>query len=94
MVALDTRCRDILMLLLESKATLASGEIASQLTITPRMVRYSLRSIEEWLWENDVHLIKKPGRGILIDAPGRVKRDLNRVMLNKFTESLGTSGTP
>jgi transcriptional antiterminator len=78
MIALNTRCRDILMLLLQSQTPLASAEIASQLDITPRMVRYSLRSIERWLQEKDVRLIRKPRCGILIDAPGQVKRDLIR----------------
>ena len=64
------------MLLLQSQTPLASAEIASQLDITPRMVRYSLRSIERWLQEKDIRLIRKPRFGILIDAPGRVKRDL------------------
>lgn len=82
MIALDTRCRDILVLLLESRTALASGEIASQLNITPRMVRYSLRSIEKWLQEKDSRLVKKPGHGILIDTPDRVKRDLIRELEN------------
>ena len=78
MIVLDTRCRDILMLLLESKTTLASGKIALQLNITPRMVRYSLPSVEKWLQGKDIRLIKKPGHGIFIDAPDQVKRDLIR----------------
>jgi mannitol operon transcriptional antiterminator len=76
MIALDTRCRDILVLLLQSQTPLASEEIASQLGITPRMVRYRLRSIERWLQENSVCLTKTPGCGIFIAAPGRVRKDL------------------
>lgn len=82
MVPLDTRCRDILILLLESSAPLASKQIAGQLDITPRMVRYSLGKIEKWLQENSARLTKAPGRGILIDASERVRRDLIRQLEN------------
>lgn len=78
MIALDTRRRDILLILLRSPTPLASAEIASQLNITPRMVLYSLRAIERWLQARDVSLIKKPHYGIFIDAPARTKRDLIR----------------
>jgi len=40
------------------------------------MVRCSLRGIERWLGKRGVRLTKKPGCGILIDAPDQVKRDL------------------
>jgi mannitol operon transcriptional antiterminator len=78
MVTLNARCRDILTLLLQSQTPLASAEIAQQLGVTPRQVRYSLRDIETWLEKRDVHLIKRPGCGILIDAPDRLKSELVR----------------
>jgi transcriptional antiterminator/mannitol/fructose-specific phosphotransferase system IIA component (Ntr-type) len=40
------------------------------------MVRYTLRDVERWLQERNARLIRKPGRGILIEVPGRLKRDL------------------
>jgi mannitol operon transcriptional antiterminator len=75
-IALNTRCRNILMLLLQSERPLASREIALKLGITPRMVRYSLRDAERWLEEEGVCLARKRGRGILIDAPSEVRRAL------------------
>jgi len=63
------------MLLLQSERPLASAEIASQLGLTPRMVRYNLPSIEKWLATKDAQLIKS-GYGVSIDAPDRVRRNL------------------
>ena len=82
MATLNARCLDILRLLLPSQRPLASAEIASQLGITARQVRYSLRRIETWLEKRDVRVTKKPGCGILIDAPNQLKSDLIRELEN------------
>ena len=76
MVTLNTRCRDILMLLLQSQSHLTSVEIAARLDITPSMVRYTLHDIETWLQGKDICLIRKPGYGTFVDAPAGVKTEL------------------
>lgn len=68
MIALDKRSRDILLILLRYNKSLTSGEIASLLGITSRMVRYSLRYTEAWLEERGVSLKCKANYGILIDC--------------------------
>ncbi len=78
MIALDACRRNVLVLLLQSQNPLTAAEIASRLDMTARMVRYRLRSIERWLQARNVQVIKKPGYGILIEAPDQVKKNLIR----------------
>ena len=66
MTHLDTRSRDVLMVLLQNQAPIAIKQIASQLGITPRMMRASLNTIQTWLEERDTELIRKQNYGIQI----------------------------
>ena len=76
MNSLDTRARDILISLLHAEKPLPAREIASQLGITPRAVNYSLNNMEPWLNERDIQIQKKPGAGILINAPEVKKKSI------------------
>ncbi len=66
MTHLDTRSRDVLMVLLQTRAPIAVKQIADQLGITPRMMRASLDTIQVWLRERDADLIRKTNYGIQI----------------------------
>lgn len=66
------------MLLLQTETPATSKEIACQLQITPRMVRYSLESVEDWLRERGVRLLRQHDGGVAIGAQASVKRDLTR----------------
>ena len=74
MAALDTRSRDILMILLHAKFPIPVRQVAEQLEITPRMARSSLDVIEAWLGERGARLVRKPNFGVYIDA-GPTARD-------------------
>lgn len=68
MIVLDNRSRDILLILLRCNKPLVTNEISSQLDLTPRMVRYSLRRVKAWLEKRGVSLESRPNYGILIDC--------------------------
>ncbi|MBM4464046.1 MAG: PRD domain-containing protein [Chloroflexi bacterium] len=78
MMSLSTRQCAILRILLDMDNPISMSEIASQLEITPRMVRYDFRGIERWLQARDVQLIKKANYGVFIEAPREVRIDLIR----------------
>lgn len=77
-MSLSTRQCAVLRILLDMDNLITMSGIASQLEITPRMVRYDFRAIERWLQARDVQLIKKPNYGVFIEAPREVKIDLIR----------------
>lgn len=78
MVALDSRARDILLAILHADSPLSTPDIAAQLSTTPRMVQYALRSVEQWLNRKGVSLEKKTGVGVFINLPHTEKRELAR----------------
>ena len=82
MISLDTRSRDILWMLLQSEAPLPASDIASQLSVTPRMVHYCLGKVERWLATGKVRLVKKPGVGICLDAPAQTRARLSGQLEN------------
>lgn len=63
MTALTTRQRDILHILLESNEPLGASDLADQLQITPRQVRYGLKGLTVWLAQRDITLNTIPGSG-------------------------------
>lgn len=81
---MNTRCRNVLWQLLQSQKPLASSLIASQLNISPRMVRYTLPTIKAWLSTKGAQLVSKRGRGIFIvaspDAQKRIIGELTAVV--------------
>jgi transcriptional antiterminator/mannitol/fructose-specific phosphotransferase system IIA component (Ntr-type) len=75
---LNSRCLNILGLLVESEQPLAAGEIAGQLNISARMVRTSLASATGWLQDGQFILKKVPGVGFSIAGSEKERRRLAR----------------
>ncbi len=75
-VRLNSRCLDVLSLLVASEGPVAAADIGNQLQISARMVRSSLAPAGEWLQDKNVTLQQVPGRGLYLDGPARSKRDL------------------
>ena len=78
MAPLDTRSRDILMVLLQAALPIPVRQVAEQLEITPRMMRSSLDVIEAWLGERGARLVRKPNFGVYIEAAQADKENLIR----------------
>jgi len=76
MAALDTRSRDILLILLNSEVPISCNEIAMRLGTSPRVINYSLRGVEIWLGQRGQSLIKKSGIGNFLDIPASKKKSL------------------
>ena len=76
MASLDTRSRDILMILLQAALPIPVRQVAEQLEITPRMMRSSLDVIEAWLGERGARLVRKPNFGVYIEATPADKENL------------------
>lgn len=76
-------------MLLTKPAPVSTQELASSLGITARMVRYSLESIEQWLAMQDIAVVKRPGFGIVIDAPPQIQKNLLRKV--QQTENVSVS---
>lgn len=69
MIALTTRQRDILKLLVEMDAPLGASELAAQMKLTARQVNYNLEGVARWLSDRQVALKVTPGVGIELDCP-------------------------
>ncbi|MFH2038767.1 MAG: BglG family transcription antiterminator [Chloroflexota bacterium] len=81
-ITLNTRSRNVLMMLLQTSKPLASAEIASTLNLTPRIIRYTTNEIKKWLEERNIVLISRPGYGMEIIVPSGVRADLLRELEN------------
>lgn len=68
MLALNSRNQSLLILLLLAKTPISTQELARELGISPRMVRYSLEMVAVWLAGEGIDLLKKPGAGVLLEA--------------------------
>jgi mannitol operon transcriptional antiterminator len=66
--ALTTRQRDILRILLETSKPLGAAEIATQMSISPRQVTYSLMGIKAWLSQKNISLKVTPGVGVELEC--------------------------
>ncbi len=75
-IPLDTCCQNILLLLAKAHSPLTSGQIASELNITSRIVHYRLERVEHWLTNKNIALIKKPGEGISLGIDENKRQDL------------------
>lgn len=84
MSELNTRGRNVLVQLLTHHGPVASAEVAAQLGLSPRQVRYALPAMEEWLEGRDAELLVTRGIGISIDASDSVRSDL-REELGRLT---------
>ncbi len=79
-IRLNSRCLDILSLLVTSEKPLPASEIAKQLAISSRMVRSSLDLSEQWLLDQNIRLRKVPGEGISFVGSGEARRNLARLI--------------
>lgn len=66
MSALTTRQRDILRLLLNSNGPLAVTDLAQEMHLTPRQVRYGLKGLQQWLAQEEIRLEMTPGVGVAL----------------------------
>ncbi len=69
MVALTTRQRDILKILLNASTPLGAAELADQTQLTARQVNYNLDGVNRWLSQRQVALKVTPGVGIELACP-------------------------
>ena len=74
MAPLDTRSRDILMVLLQAALPIPVRQVAEQLEITPRMMRSSLDVIQAWLGQRGARLVRKPNFGLHRSSPSRQRK--------------------
>lgn len=72
MVALTTRQRDLLQLLLRADGPQGAGELAVQMNLTPRQINYGLKGLAAWLTSRGITLKITPGIGVVLDCvPGQ-----------------------
>ena len=70
---LKTRENEILKKLIKSDSPLVIKELARQLEVSPRTIRYDLDKIESWLNENGFKLQRKQGVGIYLKDSAKDK---------------------
>ena len=80
MMALTTRQRDLLQLLLDTTNPLGSGELATRMNLTQRQVTYDLKGLQKWLAQYALSLEITPGVGV------RLERD--RTQSDAFVQNL------
>ena len=73
---LDTRQTRIARRLLETVGPASVDDLAGELKLTDRMVRYNLDSIEGILTGHGLRLARRPGVGIWIEGPPQARADL------------------
>jgi mannitol operon transcriptional antiterminator len=67
MMALTTRQRDILQIMLEGTKPFSSAELAGLLNLTPRQVNYSIKGVRVWLNQHHQALKTIPGSGFAVE---------------------------
>jgi mannitol operon transcriptional antiterminator len=76
MVTLDSRCKQLLVVLLQADKPMPASLLAKKLHITARMARYRLNRVELWLHMHGVQVSKRPGVGIQIQGSPALKHSL------------------
>jgi mannitol operon transcriptional antiterminator len=76
-IALTTRQRDILRVLLDVKRPIGSVEMAGMLHLTPRQVNYSIQGVKIWLQQHRQDLSILPGIGFSLSMPIEQSRALS-----------------
>jgi transcriptional antiterminator len=83
MVSLDSRSVRILKSLLGSDSVTTTSDIADLLGMSPRMVRYRLDKVENWLTGNGLTLHKESGVGLWVEGEeekiSRCQQDLQYI---------------
>jgi transcriptional antiterminator len=67
-IPLDSRQAGIARLLLDAGGVTSVEQLAGELQLTLRVVRYNLPSVEAYLEERDLHLAKRRGVGLWVDG--------------------------
>jgi len=88
MVTLDSRCQQLLVVLLQAETPVPASMLAKKLRITPRMARYRLNRVELWLHMHGAQVSKRPGVGIQIEGSPALKRSLLSKLDQASTEAL------
>jgi len=68
MYSITTRQRDMLQIILQSETPLVAEDLARQLDMTPRQVRYGLKGVISWLAEHEISLQMNRGVGIELNG--------------------------
>jgi mannitol operon transcriptional antiterminator len=76
MLALTTRQRDILRVILDVNRPIGSVELAEILHLTPRQVTYSMQGVRVWLKQNNQDLAVLPGVGFVVPVASNHTREL------------------
>lgn len=76
MIALTTRQRDILKVILDVNRPIGSVEMAGMLRLTPRQVNYSLQGVKVWLKQHHQDLVVLPGVGFAVSTSVEQARTL------------------
>jgi mannitol operon transcriptional antiterminator len=76
MIALTTRQRDILKVILDVNRPIGSVEMAGMLHLTPRQVNYSIQGVKVWLRQHNQDLAILPGVGFAVSIPSTQARAL------------------
>ena len=76
MLALTTRQRDILRVILDVNRPIGSVELAEMLHLTPRQVTYSMQGVRVWLKQNNQDLAILPGVGFVVPVASDHAREL------------------
>ena len=77
---LNSRCLDILSLLVASEQPLAASDIARRLNLSGRIVRSSLVPAEQWLQDRQITLRIERGKGIFLVGSTEARRNLARII--------------
>ena len=76
MVALTTRQRDILRILLNTDKPIRTADLAEEIHLTARQVNYSMRGVRSWLKQENVALQSTPGLGVTLKCQPEKKTSL------------------
>ena len=76
MLALTTRQRDILRVILDVNRPIGSVELAEILHLTPRQVTYNMQGVRVWLQQHDQDLAVLPGVGFVMSITSDQAHDL------------------
>ncbi|NOT04628.1 MAG: hypothetical protein HOP27_08530 [Anaerolineales bacterium] len=76
MLALTTRQRDILRVILDVNRPIGSVELAEILHLTPRQVTYNMQGVRVWLKQHDQDLAILPGVGFVVPIASDHAREL------------------
>lgn len=73
MIAITKRCLLLLQMLCRNPDPVPVRNLAEQLGVSERTVRYDLSLLEDWLKERDVRLKRVPQKGVCFDTKNREK---------------------